>query len=328
MDDSLKELPVELIFSQEGHVYLEENAHVTELVPSWVVEHVKPFFEQSSFLGVLHLGILHCLQVLPSGFCVWQHFSRKLLTEVCKKVQGEDGAFPIDLPFDEEFYQEWIDSAFGVKGFEYMSLERLKTLWEGVLKAFKQELTHTSLSAQGYLQKYNPTWGEVGRVCFHLAENKKDPSRPFAFLATYTSKLSKQQTAQHLPLHKALQEFHGEKHRPLLLSLLTCVQQVAKKSPWVQMLVEKGEIYHPKFLSSKEAYQFLQAIPHMEESGVLVRIPNWWNPKKPSRPQVVVQIEQAKDSKLGVDALLDFSLHMALDNGKIITQEEWEALLQ
>ena len=40
----------------------------------------------------------------------------------------------------------------------------------------------------------------VGRVHFNLAENRRDAEAPFAFLATYTTRLSAQAKAQHLPV--------------------------------------------------------------------------------------------------------------------------------
>ena len=45
---------------------------------------------------------------------------------------------------------------------------------------------------QAYLSDLNPQWRLVGRVTFHLAENKRDPEHPFAFLATYIPRLSAQ----------------------------------------------------------------------------------------------------------------------------------------
>ena len=50
----------------------------------------------------------------------------------------------------------------------------------------------------------HPAWNLVGRVHFNLAENRKDEEAPFAFLATYTTRLSAQAKAQHLPLGQAL----------------------------------------------------------------------------------------------------------------------------
>ncbi len=45
---------------------------------------------------------------------------------------------------------------------------------------------------QGYLEAHDSIWNVVGRVCFHLAENKRDAAHPFAFIATYVPQLSKQ----------------------------------------------------------------------------------------------------------------------------------------
>ncbi|PKP73303.1 MAG: hypothetical protein CVT84_14275, partial [Alphaproteobacteria bacterium HGW-Alphaproteobacteria-6] len=37
---------------------------------------------------------------------------------------------------------------------------------------------------EAFLAAHAPQWQQVGRVCFHLAENKSDATLPFAFLAT------------------------------------------------------------------------------------------------------------------------------------------------
>ncbi len=64
-----------------------------------------------------------------------------------------------------------------------------------------------------YLKSCNPVWNAVGRVTFHLAENKRNPAYPFAFLATYTHRISEQGKVQHLPLGRALEEYAGAKNR-------------------------------------------------------------------------------------------------------------------
>jgi hypothetical protein len=48
----------------------------------------------------------------------------------------------------------------------------------------------------------------------------RDPVSPFAFLATYTSRLSAHGKAQHQPLSQALAEFSGARSKVQLLSLL------------------------------------------------------------------------------------------------------------
>lgn len=54
---------------------------------------------------------------------------------------------------------------------------------------------------------------------------------PFAFLATYTVRLSAHAKAQHLPLGRALSEYAGAPDRSQLLSLLLPVQRAAEQCP-------------------------------------------------------------------------------------------------
>ena len=63
-------------------------------------------------------------------------------------------------------------------------------------------------------------WNLVGRVHFNLAENRRDEAAPFAFMATYTTRLSGSAQPQHLPLGRALKDYAGAGDRERLLSLL------------------------------------------------------------------------------------------------------------
>ena len=90
-----------------------------------------------------------------------------------------------------------------------------------------------------------PKWHQVGRVCFHLAENRGDDARPFAFMATYASGFGAAGRLKHLPLRKALEQYAGAKNRAALVKLLSPVQQAAEVCDWVQDLVDSGEIYQP-----------------------------------------------------------------------------------
>ena len=72
--------------------------------------------------------------------------------------------------------------------------------------AFDAELAQSKLTVQAFLKSRHPAWNLVGRVHFNLAENRKDEDAPFAFLATYTTRVSAEAKPQHLPLSKAMQE--------------------------------------------------------------------------------------------------------------------------
>jgi non-specific serine/threonine protein kinase len=117
------------------------------------------------------------------------------------------------------------------------------------------------VSVQDFLQRKSPAWHLVGRVHFNLAENRRDDEAPFAFLATYTTHLSKHAKAQHLPLGRALSEYAGAANKPRLLSLLLPVQRAAAECPWLKAMVEAGEIYHPLRWTPAEAFQLLTDTP-------------------------------------------------------------------
>ena len=164
-------------------------------------------------------------------------------------------------------------------------------------------------------------------MTFHLAENKRDPDHPFAFLATYIPRLSAQGGVQHQPLGKALQQYAGAKNRPALLSLLVPIQRATERSSLIKEMVESNEIYHPPAWTPREAYRFLQDIPIFEESGLVVRVPNWWKSTHPPRPVVNVKIDARKKSTLSVSDLLDFSVNVTLE-GEPLTESELQRLLE
>src|SRR3989442_3262959 len=75
-----------------------------------------------------------------------------------------------------------------------------------------------------------------------------------------------------------------------------------------------------------EAPRFLRATPAFEAAGLVVRVPDWWRPRRPPRPEVTVRVGEKKPSAVGVDALLDFSVAVALGDEKL-TPEELRQLL-
>ncbi|MFI5343114.1 MAG: DEAD/DEAH box helicase [Chlamydiales bacterium] len=316
----------ELILSPKGEVYLSHGVQSSEQLPSAVFERIKLFFDKGASIGLLQLGIQD-FSSLPASFLFWQMFSRRLITAVCKFIHVVDGQKLPDIPVpDQEELHEITSQALLIKGGEYLNPDVLRAIWQRVALALQQELQSTSCSLQEYLQQYNSRWNLVGRVCFHLAENKNHVERPFAFLATYTTKFSQHSTPQHLPLKRALQDYGAEKERDALLSLLLPIQKAAAQSRFIKELVDSGAVFQPQTWTANQAHQFLREIPLMEASGLVVRVPNWWNTQKPSRPQVVVTLGKEAGSLLGLRTLLDMDMHLALGNGEQLTREEWQSL--
>ncbi len=114
------------------------------------------------------------------------------------------------------------------------------------------------------------------------------------------------------------------KNKKALVKLLSPVQRASEKSELAKQLVESGDLYQPLAWTPREAYRFLKDIPVLEESGVLVRMPDWW--KKRPRPRVGVTIGDKKQKKFDADTMLDFRVQLALGDQEL-TPAEWRKLM-
>lgn len=166
-----------------------------------------------------------------------------------------------------------------------------------------------------------------GIICFHLAEQKNNNDQPFAFLATYALRTETSQLLSHIPLGRALQETTAGDRKLFLLKLLLPIQKAAQKSQFLSELIQTGAIFQSTAWTSAQAYSFLKDIPFFEEAGITVRIPNWWNAKKPSQPTVTVKIGNEPVALAGLDSLLDFNIQVAFPDGSELSPEELQTVL-
>src|SRR5262245_23900072 len=111
----------------------------------------------------------------------WQALAEPYLTGLCH-IPGATETFEVVAPSPAE-YASLILTAPPMQGGEYLSDAVLRTIWEA-LDLWVHEAVAAIGGLETFLQTRAPKWHQVGRVCFHLAENKNDETRPFAFMAT------------------------------------------------------------------------------------------------------------------------------------------------
>ncbi|MBW3600386.1 MAG: DEAD/DEAH box helicase, partial [Planctomycetes bacterium] len=284
-------------------------------------------FARSSAEGILLLVSDALDAPLPAALVFWRDFGRRFLHDVCQLGEDVERKWRELAPPPETERDSLIGAAPPMRGLEYLSSALLARLWEELREFAVERAKAHPEGAAGFLRSVNPVWRLLGRVTFHLAENKRDAARPFAFLATYTHRVSSGARLQHLPLAQAVKEYAGAGNRERLATLLAPVQSAAERSELVRELLQSKAIFQPQAWSIRQAHRFLTEAPNMEAGGLVVRLPDWWNPRRPPRPQVQVQIGKKPSSALSMDGLLDFSVHMALD-GEPLTQAELRRLLQ
>jgi SNF2 family DNA or RNA helicase len=207
-------------------------------------------------------------------------------------------------------------------GSEYLSTELLEAVWVRVNNAFALAIKSYDGTVEDFIRTYSPNVHLVGRIFFHLVENKNS-EYPFAFMATYSTRINKQGRSKHLPLKHALQEYENDNEK--LLELLATVHRAAERGPLIADLLETGELFQPFVWTAGDAFSFLKEVPIYEESGILCRIPNWWKGNKAS-VRLNFSVGDSKPSLVGMDAILNFNARLFLGDTQISEKEARQLL--
>ena len=248
----------------------------------------------------------------------WRDYIAQYVSALCH-YSSDEKTYKVEIPVPVSHVLEaCLLRVPPMPGAEYCSVETLGSMWLSFDQWINDKI-NTATGISGFLKEYLPSWHQVGRVCFHLAENKHDEHYPFAFLATYTAALSNNSKLQHKPLSQALQEYAGTANHQALANLLNPIYSAAKHCEWLNQLVSSHDIYHPLAWSPQEAYWLLQSVPILEDNGLMVKLPNWW--KKRAKPRVQVTMGTHKKGLLNAESLLKFDITIAME-GITLNQEE------
>ncbi len=316
-----------LLVTPSGQLRFEDRPEAELPIPRATAAALRRAFEESSAAGLLLLASHDLDQELPAEFVYWRGMARELFERLCHLGEPDLKRWAaLPEPADEELARLVADAP-PMRGLEYLTPQLLGRLWGALRQLVVTRATEHPHGPAAWLQAVNPVWRFLGRVTFHLAENKRDPDRPFAFLATFTHRLSRQARLQHLPLAEALKTYAGAKEQAKLAALLEPVRRAAEHSPLVRELLGTKALFAPQAWSIRQAHRFLTESPRLEESGVVVRLPDWWSPRQPPRPQVQVRIGARRASALGLDQLLDFQAELAID-GEPLNDDERRQLLE
>ncbi|WP_231715486.1 DEAD/DEAH box helicase [Desulfosarcina widdelii] len=279
-------------------------------------------FETAGDSWLLKLGFTDKKIPLSPSVSYWRELATQFTRQLIGTPDLEDLRDKIDLEFAAADIEGWLDRAPMMTGLDYLSADLLVRFWDRLHGAWRSAIQGHDGTVADFVRKYSPKSHLVGRIFFHMVENK-DAAIPFAFLATYSTRLNKQGVSKHVPLKYALQEFAG--NRAKLLDLLATVHEAAKTSTVLGQMLSSGGIFQPLAWSSEQAYRFLKDIPIFEAAGILCRIPNWWKTGAP-RISLDLQFGARKPSFVGMEALLSFKAGLLLD-GEPLSEEEIQRLL-
>ena len=295
--------------------------------PAATADRITGAFGLGTGHGLLHLGAAELGTELDPSLAFWRELGRQFVSAICGALNPTAPETVVIPKPDIVALEELVAVVPPIRGAELVSAECLERLWYEMGEALTERAVDYDTGVQGYLAACHSVWHVAGRVCLHLAENKRDTEYPFAFIATYARQLPGQNQLQYVPLGRALQEYAGTRKKQKLLALLTPLQRAAEHSELVRDLIDSGDVYHPLAWTPEEAHAFLCQAECFEQAGLVVRLPDWWSAKRRPRPSVSVTVGNVAPSALGLDALLDFDVNLTL-GGEVLSAREVASLLK
>ncbi len=308
---------IEVIFTV-GDFYVDKASELTALQERWYdrlrADKIKAFYE---------LGFdveLKTVEKTPSFnfLCFLAERFIEILTNT-PEIELTRGHLEVQIP--EDIKVSLLNSVPFALGSEFINEDWLQNLFNNLTAVFNSEIESYDGSVAKYFSEKRQDLKIAERVFFHLVENKRDVSYPFAFLATYAT-TDKSGRIRHMPLSYALKEFKDDQRK--LLVLLGCLNRAANVSPLLNTFIDSGEMLYPLKLTSNEAYEILKKIPNLEANGILCRMPKWW---KRRSIKVSVKFEHKSTTMLGLSTLLKMVPELNID-GVTLTRDDVDKILQ
>ncbi|MDF2907870.1 MAG: helicase, superfamily [Herbinix sp.] len=281
------------------------------------IEEWKKQFNENKYLALLHLGFITKKEWFSPALEYLYSIADKVLQKLSRQPDIELSRELVRVELSEEECIDLIDKVPFAIGMEYVDSSWLHMISDRLIGVFRVEISEYSGPVSMYFTEHNSNINVVGRVFFHMVENS-ETDYPFAFMATYSSKPVKSKKAVHTPLKNALQEYKQDEKK--LLSLLSTVTKAADHSNFISDLMESGELFSPIKLTVQEAYTFLSEIPLYEEAGIMCRVPDWWR-KKSNSVRLSVTVGNNEPSKVGLDAIMDFTPTLLIGEEKLSEKE-------
>ncbi len=320
--DEIKSI-ARLILAPSGSLHIASHLDVENTQADVHQTPVVQAFLQSQEQGLLQLLTSKMDDTWSLSMKYWRNYIAMYVDQLCHHASNAHQTIDTIAPPNETLLQEWLLKIPPVPGSEYATTAILASMWSSFDGWCREQIAVQPDGVAGFLKNHLPAWQQVGRVCFHLAENKQDQDYPFAFIATYAASLTASREVQHKPLRHALQEYAGNTNKLALYNLLKPIHEAALHCDWVRDVLDSHDIYHPMAWTPGEAYQLLQSIPQLEAAGLVVKCPNWW--QKRLKPRVQVNIGGKKNTFLSAASLLNFDVTIAID-GEPLSREELDAI--
>ena len=255
----------------------------------------------------------------------WRSLGREFLHKIAERQHLGSLSERTHVDISELELTKWAATKPMCDGAEYISPESLRSLWTEMTKELQSHLKKNNGQLASWLESRGGKFSLLGKVCLHLAENKRSETHPFAFIATVAIMVTEDGRVIYSPLGKALEEAEkaGEKNK--LLDFLVPLIEAAKTIPWLTNAIDHKEIYGPQIWLPDQAHAFLKSLDTLSAFGIRSRVPDWWSANS-AQIKTKVVIENIPGAGLGAASMLEFDVTLALGDESLSDAEIDEIL--
>jgi non-specific serine/threonine protein kinase len=148
---------LQLVLNEDGQV----DSHMKKVIVA---------FTRSTSEGLFCLAAQTAGETEPS-ILFWREVGIRYLSRLCRIQEADADKNQVKAPEHDELHHMLVNAPPMV-GAEYLNTTLVLRLWEALNQWTVNAVIASDLSLSGWLKKHAPHWHQVGRVCFHLAENQ------------------------------------------------------------------------------------------------------------------------------------------------------------
>jgi non-specific serine/threonine protein kinase len=178
------------IIMPDGSLQLEQTASKNRISKSQhlLQDEFSRRFAENPVAALLYLGFCDKAVSLSDSLSFWRTFCGIFAERLRLTPEIEFLRERIEMPPDKDAINSALSTAPLMEGSEYLSVDLLALKWNNLHNEFKRQIKAFNGTIEEFIHEFSPQMHLVGRVYFHLVENKKG-DLPFAFLATYSTAL-------------------------------------------------------------------------------------------------------------------------------------------
>ena len=310
---------MDIIISPEKNLYINPESSFS-INKKFIKE-----FNTNYLKGLLSLLNQPELRKKSYSYSYWFDYSSEIIKNFCISTNSSN----ISTAANNNTINSYLQRSSAISGQEYLDYKLLENIWSKATSYLNDCLHNFSGDLKEFIEKNYPNWAQVGLLNFHLAETPVSVEKPFAFIATYTTRVSDKLRLQHSPLGKVVADYIQKEKIEVLQELLKPIVQAGEQSDFISKLTKEKRIYKTCLFSNIEALEFLKSVPCCEKSGIVVKLPKDWQNTTPTCAKVTVQIgDDNKTSFVGFNSLFKFKAYVTIGSKKLSPKEVDDLLKQ